>query len=272
MNRQLKERIRRLLPRSHRPHRILGGPLRGSVIVTSWHDYPGAILGIAENPLLDSFASNVGSGETWLDIGANYGYTAIALSRLVGNTGRVFAFEPMANTAGCISRTLFLNNMPQLTVIPMALGNGGDLFIDSLQSVRGMLGLVFEESDVDRATTDGRSLSTPFEHSFLASRLDWLWPRIAGPNQRIDGIKIDVQGMEIQVLEGMAAVAKQYRPKLFVELHRGVSRSEFLEVVSSLGYLPRGLAVEPLPGESDPAYADNRTYLFTPDRSRHIVE
>jgi hypothetical protein len=135
-----------------------------------------------------------------------------------------------------------------------------------------MLGLVFEESDVDRATTDGRSLSTPFEHSFLASRLDWLWPRIAGPNQRIDGIKIDVQGMEIQVLEGMAAVAKQYRPKLFVELHRGVSRSEFLEVVSSLGYLPRGLAVEPLPGESDPAYADNRTYLFTPDRSRHIVE
>jgi hypothetical protein len=37
------------------------------------------------------------------DIGAHYGYTAIALCKLVGPSRRVFAFEPMLKTAGCVS-------------------------------------------------------------------------------------------------------------------------------------------------------------------------
>ena len=80
-------------------------------------------------------------------------------------------------------------------------------------------------------------------------------------------IKIDVQGMEIEVLEGMAAMVKRYRPKLLVELHAGVSRPQFLDVINSLGYLTRGFPVEPLPGESEPVYA-NRTYFFQAAEAR----
>jgi hypothetical protein len=220
----------------------LGGPLRGSEIVTSWHDYPAAILGRTEDALLDYFKNQVGNGETWLDIGAHYGYTAIALSKLVGPSGRVFAFEPMLTTSGCISRARFLNNIPQLTVIPMALGDCQDMTIDTLQSVRGMID----------STLQG---STGFK--------DWLWPRISGSDLRIHGVKIDVQGMELQVLEGMATLARSYRPKLLIELHKGVSRQRLLDLVASIGYLPQASPVEPLPGERDPVYADDRTYLFT---------
>src|SRR3954465_4692650 len=92
--RSLKALVRRVLPRSLRPHTILAGPLQGARIYTSWHDYPGAILGTTERPLLDWFRRNVSPGETWIDVGAHYGYTAIALCRLVGPTGRVVAFEP----------------------------------------------------------------------------------------------------------------------------------------------------------------------------------
>jgi hypothetical protein len=81
----------------------------------------------------------------------------------------------------------------------------------------------------------------------------------------VNGIKIDVQGMEIQVLEGMAELARKYRPKLLVEVHKGVSRTKLLEVIAFIGYQPRGTAVEPLPGETDPLYVDDRTYLFTAD-------
>ena len=257
MDRRLKERVRHLLPRSLGRHRILAGPLRGSVIVTSWHDYPGAILGRTERRLLECFANNVGKGETWLDIGAHYGYTAIALSKLVGPSGRVFAFEPMLNTSGCISRTRFLNNLQHLTVIPMALGNGPDLAIDSLYSVRGMIDSTLQDS-------------VGFKETFVTSRLDWLWPKISGTDLRIHGVKIDVQGMEIQVLEGMGALARKCRPRLLVEFHRGVSRPKFLDVIASMGYLARGSAIEPLPGETDPLYADDRTYLFIPDSSHPI--
>src|SRR4026208_2596549 len=75
----LKTHIRRFLPDTIRAHLILAGPLRGAKIETSWHDYPGAILGTTELPLLEWFARNVQPGETWIDIGAHYGYTAIAL-------------------------------------------------------------------------------------------------------------------------------------------------------------------------------------------------
>ncbi|HEY6210465.1 MAG TPA: hypothetical protein VIW28_15495, partial [Gemmatimonadales bacterium] len=116
--------IRWLMPRAIRPHRILAGPLRGRTIVTSWHDYPGAILGRTERALLRWFERNVKAGETWLDAGAHYGYTAIALSELVGRSGRVFAFEPVLATAGHLARTRALNDLPQLIVVPFGLGAG----------------------------------------------------------------------------------------------------------------------------------------------------
>src|SRR5437867_5167488 len=104
MRASLTRRIRRFLPRFISPHSILAGPLRGARIYTSWHDYPGAILGTTERPLLEWFWRNVSPGETWIDAGAHYGYTAIALCRLVGSAGRVFAFEPVLSTAGCGAR------------------------------------------------------------------------------------------------------------------------------------------------------------------------
>src|SRR2546428_12640310 len=110
-----KTQLRRLMPRAVRPHRILSGRLRGRWIVTSWHDYPAAILGRTERALLDWFEHHVTPGETWLDVGAHYGYTAIALSRLVGPGGRVFAFEPAVATAGRLERTRHMNRPPQLS-------------------------------------------------------------------------------------------------------------------------------------------------------------
>jgi FkbM family methyltransferase len=158
----------------------------------------------------------------------------------------------MLNTAGCISRTRVLNDLSHLTVIPMALGNCPDLTIDSLQSVRGMIDSTLQESG-------------GFKETFVASRLDWLWPKISGSDSRIHGVKIDVQGMELQVLEGMVALAGSYRPRLLIEIHRGVSRPRLLDLITSMGYKSQGSAIEPLPGEGDPAYADDRTYLFTPN-------
>jgi FkbM family methyltransferase len=251
MNRRLKAGLRSLLPRTISERRILGGPLRGRSLVTSWHDYPAAILGRTELALLGWFSANVRNGETWLDIGAHYGYTALALCQLVGGSGRVFAFEPMIGTAGCVSRTRASNGFQQLTVVPIGLGECGDLATRSLPVVRGM---------VD-STLDGAQ----FEERFLASSLDWLWPRLGGTEDRIDGVKIDVQGMEIQVLKGMRGILRQHRPKLAIELHRGVSRDDFLDLLGELGYSQPALPIEPLPGESTPQYSDDRSYAFLPD-------
>jgi FkbM family methyltransferase len=250
MNKALKNHIRRLLPRSIGPRRILGGPLRGQSLVTSWHDYPAAILGRTERPLLQWFTENVRAGETWLDVGAHYGYTAIALARLVGPEGRVYAFEPMTSTAGCIAQSRSINRLSQLTIVPVALGCCESIAARELPEVRGML-------DSTRVRSDRGE-------PFFVANFDWLWPRISqtgsGGTHRIDGVKIDVQGMEIEALRGMAMTLQRYRPKLVVELHKGVSRSEFLSLLDSAGYSQRG---RPLENSGEADYFDDHSYAFS---------
>ena len=248
MSKTIKSFLRAWLPRSIRRHRILAGPLRGQWIVTSWHDYPAAITGRTERPLLDWFAANVKPGETWLDVGVHYGYTAIALSGLVGRQGRVFAFEPMLSTTGYLAQTRLLNQLPQMIVLPLALATPPSLELKRLPTVRGMV-----DSTIQRGE---------WTETILVTRFDWLWPQICGAQERIDGVKIDVQGMEIEVLRGMSDLLKSFKPKLVVEIHHGVDRSELLDLVEALGYLRRGIPIEPVKGEFEPQYLDDKSYAF----------
>jgi len=254
VSRHLKSLLRRALPRTIRRHRILAGPLRGQHIVASWHNYPKGIVGRTERHLLAWFQRNVSSGETWLDIGALYGYTAIALSRLVGPQGRVFAFEPMLGTAGYLAQTRLLNHLSQLTVLPLALASPEEMELRRLPSERGM---------VD-STLPGRE---PTE-TVVVTRMDWLWPRICDKQERIDGIKIDVQGMEIDVLRGMLGVLRRFRPKLVIEVHEGVARCELLELLQAAGYSRPGVPVAPIQGEVQPQYIDDRSYEFQADAAQ----
>jgi FkbM family methyltransferase len=247
-NKQLKAMLRACLPRTIRRQRILAGPLRGRTIVTSWFDYPAAILGRTERPLLDWFASNVKPGETWLDIGAHYGYTALALCSLVGEAGRVYAFEPMLSTAGYLNQTRILNQYVQMNVVPLALGR--------------QAGLQFHQLPVERGMVDSTRPAGIWMERLTVTSLDWLWPYINEKNDKIDGVKIDVQGMEIEALQGMTDLLKQHRPKLVVEVHAGVDRTEFLAVLRSAGY-SRAVPVEPMPGETEPGLFDNRSYEFS---------
>src|SRR3977135_1004588 len=116
MNRTLKEMIRQFLPKHLKGHRIRRGFLKGRIIFTSWRDYPGAIRGTTEEPLLAWLRHNAHPGATWIDVGAHYGYTALALSRLVGSNGHVVAFEPVMASAGCLGITRQLNHFSQLRI------------------------------------------------------------------------------------------------------------------------------------------------------------
>jgi FkbM family methyltransferase len=242
-----KSSLRKLAPRSIRAHRILGGPLRGRIIVTSLHDYPGAVLGRTEKRLLEWFRLNVKQGETWLDVGAHYGYTAIALAEMVGADGRVYAFEPSLTTAGCLNRTRALNGLTQIKVVPFALADHGEIRIASAAMDRGMANHNFGGSARDDIYLIG---------------FDQLWRGFG--DLPVDGVKIDVQGMELEALEGMSEMLTHQRPKLVIEFHSRVNRSPILELLRNVGYQLPGMPVEALPDETETAYRDDRSYSFEP--------
>jgi FkbM family methyltransferase len=255
--RRLARWFRWRLPTRISAHRILSGPLRGKRIVTSWRDYPAAIAGITEPQLLGWFARNVKKGETWLDIGAHYGYTALSLSDLVGADGRVFAFEPMAATVGCLARTRQVNGLEWLTVVPLALGATEGIHLEKLATVRGMVDSTLKSSQEPGGSSDRWS------EMILVAQMDWLWSRLCGERPEIHGVKIDVQGMELHVLRGMAANLRRHRPKLVVEFHRGVDRTEALRLLQEVGYSLAAIPLEPVTNEVEPRFVDDRSYAFS---------
>jgi FkbM family methyltransferase len=246
----MKPLLRALLPRTIRPRRIVAGPLRGAWLVTSWHDYPAGLTGRTERALLDWFAQHVHVGETWLDVGAHYGYTTIALGRLVGPQGRVFTFEPVPATAGCVDQGRALNDLPQVAVVPLGLGGVETMEFRRLALTRGM---------ADSTLPDGASR---WSVAAGIARFDWLWPAINGGTDAIHGIKIDVQGMELETLDGMRDALARWRPRIVLELHAGVSREAVLSLLQELGYSSEAAAIEPVRGEQTPQFLDNHSYAF----------
>lgn len=244
----MKETIRRLLPARLKIHRIWSGPLARCLIYTSWHDYPGAIRGNTEGSLLAWFARNVRPGETWLDVGAHYGYTAIALSRLTGADGRVVAFEPVLATAGCIARTREANRLTQLQIVPVGLSSEPGIVTHLLPVYRGMADMNLPKSLWN-------------EQVFL-SGFDGLWESICAGNPLIHGVKIDVQGMEGAVLAGMMGALRRWHPRLVIEFHAGADRGAILDLLEACGYDRHPEPVE----ISSNSIEDDKSYEFSPQK------
>ncbi len=246
-----KALIRSVLPRRYKPHRILFGPNRGFRMVTSWHDYPAALLGYCEVSLLRWMDQNIHPGETWLDIGGHYGNTALRMCDCVGFEGRVFSFEPNPVSAGCLTQTRRLNNLLQLRILPFGLTCGHKPAVRKLPSIRGMV-----DSTV-------RAVNSRFFEDVLFMPFMEIWPQIHDGNERIHGIKIDVQGMEIEVLRGLGPMLASQRPILIVEIHQGVKRHDLLGLISNAGYHGTIVPIEPVAGEKEAKLLDNRIYLFS---------
>jgi FkbM family methyltransferase len=218
-------------------------------MVASWHDYPAGLLGYTEGPLLRWLSETVRAGETWLDVGAHYGYTALALARLVGPSGRVFAFEPVPATGRCLSQTRLLNKMEQLRVISVGLADSAHVTAVEVRLVRGM-------AEPEAAT--GEAAGTVPMVS-----LDRIWHRLAHGDDRIHGVKMDVQGMELRALGGMQAILMAQHPQVALEFHTGVDRPALLSLLADCGYQLPGRPLAPLRDEGVPRYLADRTYLFS---------
>lgn len=251
MNQFFKNASRALLPRKAKTHRILSGSLKGRRLVTSWHDYPAAIFGYAEKSLINWLMANVHEEETWMDVGAHYGYTSLAMCERVGRRGKVYAFEPLLATASCLQRTRAINMYEHWTILPFGLSDSPNLSIEPGNTVRGMI-----DPQVPEKHQDGKT-------EIVTISFDRIWKEIAHPASQIHGVKIDVQGSEIKVLSGMKETLLKWRPKLVIELHSGVSRSEVLRILMECGYSPN-----PIPIESEKAIDffnidSNYSFLFT---------
>jgi FkbM family methyltransferase len=168
----------------------------------------GYVLGTTEPEVQAALDMLLRPGMTVYDIGANVGFHAISAARRVGPGARVVCFEPLSNNAKRIEYNASSNKFTNIQVVVTALGKseGEAAFWTSRQPTWGKLASVGKKPD-----------KFAKEVKVRLRRLDSVVDELKLPPPAL--IKMDVEGSEIDVLEGARQTLERYRPTLLIEAH-----------------------------------------------------
>jgi FkbM family methyltransferase len=168
-------------------------------------------------PELSGLAELVKPGDVCVDVGAAAGLYTLTLSELVGAAGQVHSVEPLSFAHAAWSRLLGAWDRPNVRRHQLALTvQPGET---TLSVPIGRLGPVTGRSFLTWQT-DGLGSNVEFrDHADVLVPVDTLdnLCQQAGLT-RLDFVKIDVEGAELQVLRGGERTIEQFRPSLLLEI------------------------------------------------------
>lgn len=163
------------------------------------------------------------SGDVFLDVGANCGALTLVAASLIGE-GKIYAFEPGAAIRSRLEANIEANGdlSDRIKVVPLGLGlTKSQLFYHEDENYRGNGSLHI-------------SYGIPVD---IISLDEWV---LAENVDRIDVIKIDVEGMEYDVLLGGKATLAKFRPIIYfetIDLFYGESQHKIRDIYEFLATL-----------------------------------
>ncbi|MFL6334319.1 MAG: FkbM family methyltransferase [Pyrinomonadaceae bacterium] len=151
-------------------------------------------------------------GQTVYDVGGDQGIYTLFFASRVGPQGRVVTFEPNPESYRRIVTNVGLNEFRNVEVRPVGLGEE-----------RGRLTFVFPDGEPARGSADA-SIQAQILQEKAARTIEIEVNSLdqeaaAGGLPAPDLVKIDVEGLEGQVLRGMSRTLAESRPRLFIEIH-----------------------------------------------------
>jgi len=201
---KIKKSVQQLFFKPGSIQKIVRGPLKGSQYrvdeFTGWSH----LLGRWEPAATRFYVRTLAPGHVVYDLGANTGMHTLLFSKLVGNRGKVYAFEPLSENIERIQDVIGLNQLGNVTVVGKAVSDhsGQGSFDTGPNNFQGMLSdnpqMVGKRVTVQLTTLD----------EFIASGAP-------GPNF----LKMDIEGGEGSALEGFEKQIDIFQPIMAIELH-----------------------------------------------------
>lgn len=166
------------------------------------------------------FSQIVKRGSLVIEIGANIGSQTVILARFVGDEGLVYAFEPQPLVFQNLCANISINGLKNVRAFPFACGStNGCIYVPPVdyESSGNFGGISMHHSMGERVS--------------LIKIDDWL-----DIKNDISMIKIDVEGMEQQVILGLLDTINHCKPFLYVENDRIEKSKDLIELLWGLGY------------------------------------
>jgi FkbM family methyltransferase len=183
-----------------------------------------------EKGSMELFRELVHPGDIVLDVGANIGYVSLYFGTLVGDRGRVYAFEPGQNNLSYLARNVA--QARNITIIPNALGERAETRPFHLENLTGQTNSFLSEFKTLEAAA--RSHFMTVETKSVPVQVLRGDDFVEKNGIRPDFVKMDVEGFEYEVLKGLEKTICESRPAMMVELQ--VHYEEIFEMLTSLGY------------------------------------
>ena len=204
-------------------------------------------------------------GAFCVDIGAHLGYYTFELSRLAGESGKIFAIEPMSKFNKTLERLLEKKKIRNVTLYQVALG-GSEAFVE--------MGIPLVNNQKKFAYA--RIMKTSGHLQYIESEKV---PNESGDHlfrdlSRLDFIKCDVEGLEVAVFSSMMEVIAAHHPVLLCELGDKTDRITLSQMLSPLGYrcyLLKNKTLHLLDVYSDEKAVSHNHYFIPDERKADII-
>ena len=167
-------------------------------------------------------------GSIVVDVGANIGFYSLICSKLIGEAGRVYAFEPATAAADQLVRNIRLNGAQNITLIRSALGShcGTAAMLSASGTNTGKTQIA--------ASFGAGSQQVPITtlDSFVDQR----------ELTSLDFLKVDIEGFEMEFLTGAKHSIGRFRPVILIELNPkalgsyGITPDAVIDTLKSASY------------------------------------
>ena len=194
-------------------------------VLPKWE--PGYLAGCPEEGMNQVLAEHLRPGDCFYDVGAHIGFYSLIAARVTGQGGRVITFEPDPENAETIQENAARNRFAHVEVFCKAVSDS-DGTVRFYQPVHDdfsrMSGMMIVE--------DLPGIRPSEVHPCPAVSLD----TFCSAHREPDLLKIDVEGAEVQVLEGAKRLLARKKPTLIIEVHDQNTVPEVRSMLSGLGY------------------------------------
>lgn len=181
--------------------------------------------------LLSTILETGRSDSVLVDAGANIGTYALGLSKSVGKQGRIHAFEAQRIIFNMLAGSVALNSLLNVYCYNLALGEReGEIEVPQFDYSQPLNfgSIEFTENQAEKLTQERQRDPEKLEYVKMMALDQFQF-------DRVDLLKIDVEGMEMSVLRGAEQTISRCRPVMFVEFIKS-DRHGLKQHIANLGY------------------------------------